>query len=61
VQLEGLHKSKKSLSSGLDPATFRLTAFFFIFITYLVHEAVGTAVTPGLLCQPQVIVKMIVE
>jgi hypothetical protein len=24
-------------------------------------EAIGTAVTPGLLCQPRVIVKMIVE
>jgi hypothetical protein len=28
---------------------------------YLVCEAVGTASTPGLLCQPQVIVRMIVE
>jgi hypothetical protein len=28
---------------------------------YLVYEAIGTAVTPGLLCQPRVIVKMIVE
>jgi hypothetical protein len=27
----------------------------------LVCEAVGTAATPGLLCQPRVIVKMIVE
>jgi hypothetical protein len=25
---------------------------------YLVCEAIGTAATPGLLCQPQVIVKM---
>jgi hypothetical protein len=32
-------------------------AFFFI----LVCEAIGTASTPGLLCQPRVIVKMIVE
>jgi hypothetical protein len=31
--------------------------FFFFFIC----EAIGTAATPGLLCQPQVIVKMIVE
>jgi hypothetical protein len=30
--------------------------FFFIF-----GEAIGTAATPGLLCQPRVIVKMIVE
>jgi hypothetical protein len=28
---------------------------------YLVCEAIGTAATPGLLCQRQVIVKMIVE
>jgi hypothetical protein len=28
---------------------------------YLLCEAIGTAVTPGLLCQPRVIVKMIVE
>jgi hypothetical protein len=28
---------------------------------YLVCEAIGTATTPGLLCQPRVILKMIVE
>jgi hypothetical protein len=28
---------------------------------YLVCEAIGTAATPGLLCQPWVIMKMIVE
>jgi hypothetical protein len=28
---------------------------------YLVCEAIGTAATPGLLCQPRVIVKMISE
>jgi hypothetical protein len=28
---------------------------------YLVCEAIGTAATPGLLCQPRVIVNMIVE
>jgi hypothetical protein len=27
----------------------------------LVSEAIGTAATPGVLCQPRVIVKMIVE
>jgi hypothetical protein len=32
--------------------------YFFIFI-YLVWEAIGTAATPGLLCQPRVIVKTI--
>jgi hypothetical protein len=33
---------------------------YFIFFI-LVCEATGTAATPGLLCQPRVIVKMIVE
>jgi hypothetical protein len=28
---------------------------------YMVCEAIGTAATPGLLCQPRVIMKMIVE
>jgi hypothetical protein len=28
---------------------------------YLVCEAIGTAATPGLFCQPRVIVKMIME
>jgi hypothetical protein len=31
------------------------------YFSYLVCEAIGTAATPGLLCQPRVIVKMIVE
>jgi hypothetical protein len=31
------------------------------FIICLVCEALGTAATPGLLCKPSVIVKMIVE
>jgi hypothetical protein len=34
-----------------------LIYFFF----FLVCETIGTAATPGLLCQPRVIVKMIVE
>jgi hypothetical protein len=33
----------------------------FLLFIYLVCEASGTAATPGLLCQPRVIVKMIVE
>jgi hypothetical protein len=32
-----------------------------LFFLNLVCEATGTAATPGLLCQPRVIVKMIVE
>jgi hypothetical protein len=31
------------------------------FFYYLVCEAIGTAATPGLLCQPRVIVNMIME
>jgi hypothetical protein len=31
------------------------------FYYYSVCETIGTAATPGLLCQPRVIVKMIVE
>jgi hypothetical protein len=47
-----------------------VTNFFFlrviiiiviVFLHYLVCEAIGTAATPGLLCQPRVIMKMIVE
>jgi hypothetical protein len=34
---------------------------FFLFHFYLVCEAIDTSATPGLLCQPRVIVKMIVE
>jgi hypothetical protein len=33
----------------------------FFFFLILVCEAIGTAAIPGLLCQPRVIVKMIVE
>jgi hypothetical protein len=35
--------------------------FLLFFFIYLVCEAIGTAATPGLLCQSRVIVKMIVE
>jgi hypothetical protein len=34
---------------------------YIIFFYYLICEAIGTAGTPGLLCQRRVIVKMIVE
>jgi hypothetical protein len=33
----------------------------FLLFIYLVCEVIGTAATPGLLCQPRVIVRMIVE
>jgi hypothetical protein len=35
--------------------------YYYYYYYYLVREAIGTAATPGLLCQPWVIVKMIVE
>jgi hypothetical protein len=35
--------------------------FICFFFLILVCEAIGTAATPGLLCQPRVIVKMIAE
>jgi hypothetical protein len=38
------------------PKAYAIVVFF-----YLVCEAIGTAATPGLLCKPRVIVKMIVE
>jgi hypothetical protein len=41
----------------LKTIVFPCYAFFF----YFVCEAIGTAATPGLLCQPRGIVKMIVE
>jgi hypothetical protein len=39
----------------------KLKLLLLLFHYYLVCEAIGTAATPGLLCQPRVIVKMIVE
>jgi hypothetical protein len=35
-------------------------SFIFLFLI-LDCEAIGTAATPGLMCQPRVIIKMIVE
>jgi hypothetical protein len=40
---------------GFEPT---IVAFFFFFLDY---ETIGAAATPGLLCQPRVIMKMIVE
>jgi hypothetical protein len=42
------------------PRRFKIH-FCHTFFFYLVCEAIDTAATPGLLCQPRVIVKMIVE
>jgi hypothetical protein len=35
--------------------------YYYYYYYYLVCEAIGSAATPGLLCQPRVIVKMILE
>jgi hypothetical protein len=40
---------------------FHLFPVLKVFFIYLVCDAIGTAATPGLLYQPRVIVKMIVE
>jgi hypothetical protein len=47
-----LHDKK----SGVIPYQRQIYSFF-----YLVYEATGTAATSALLCQPRVIMKMIVE
>jgi hypothetical protein len=45
------------LSASESLKRFLLLSFFF----FLDYETIGTAATPGLLCQPRVIMKMIVE
>jgi hypothetical protein len=52
---------KRLLCSGfrrIGKAMGQVCQCFFLIV---VCEAVGTAATPGLLCQPRVIVKMIVD
>jgi hypothetical protein len=51
------HKDDIHNESNTDKANDKVVLLFF----YFVCEAIGTAATPGLLCQPRVIVKMIVE
>jgi hypothetical protein len=41
-----------------SPMRFKESIFFYY---YLVCEAIGTAATPGLLCQPRVIVKILIN
>jgi hypothetical protein len=50
-------KKKKKRKYLFSYETSRTVTFFY----YLVCEAIGTAATPGLLCQLRVIMKMIVE
>jgi hypothetical protein len=40
---------------------YLLVSIYSFFFIYFVCEAISTAATPGLLCQPRVIMKMIVE
>jgi hypothetical protein len=46
---------------GFEPRPPRWEAGDYYYYYYLVCEAIDTAATPGLLCQPRVIMKMIVE
>jgi hypothetical protein len=59
---EGLGQFKKKNPSYryLNPRPSGLQHYYYYYY-YLVCEAIGTAATPGLLCQPRVIMKMIVE
>jgi hypothetical protein len=45
---------------GVGELVREIENHYLLFI-YLVCEAIGTAATPGLLCQPRVIVKTIAE
>jgi hypothetical protein len=45
----------------LEMQLIRISIFFSVYFFYLVCEAIDTAATPGLLYQPRVIVKIIVE
>jgi hypothetical protein len=56
-----LRSAGKDLNHGTLKYEAGLLSIFFFFFYILVCEAIGTAATPGLLCQPQVTVKMIVE
>jgi hypothetical protein len=49
------------LSYGAAIGHTIIIIIIYYYYYYLVCEAIGTAATPGLLCQPRVIVKMIVE
>jgi hypothetical protein len=54
----GSFPAEQSMARAVIPVCMSPPPFFF---HYLVYEAIGTVATPGLLCQPRVIVKMIVE
>jgi hypothetical protein len=44
----------------VKPEEWFILLFIFLYY-YFVCEAIGTAATPGLSCQPRVVVKLIVE
>jgi hypothetical protein len=52
---ESLRPGRKKLES------IETVIFWVFYYYYLVCEATGTAATPGRLCQPRVIMKMIME
>jgi hypothetical protein len=52
-------KSNIGIISAVKFNKIYFVLYFYYY--YLVCEAIGTAATPGLLCQPRVIMKMIVE
>jgi hypothetical protein len=54
-------KHKENSSTEVTIIIIIISLWLRVFFLILVCEAIGTAPTPGLLCQPQVIVKMIVE
>jgi hypothetical protein len=63
---EGIRTHDPSVLSSEDVSCLRghcdcRFIIIIIFFYYLVCEDIGTAATPGLLCQLRVIVKMIVE
>jgi hypothetical protein len=55
------YKKLKTLLFNTWHSSLLRTTFFFVFFKILDCEAIGTAATTGLLCQPRVIMKMIVE
>jgi hypothetical protein len=51
----------RSLRHALSSSSQTLGSWVRIPLFFLDYETIGTAATPGLLCQPRVIMKMIVE
>jgi hypothetical protein len=45
---------------SLAITSYVITSYFSLFLFNFVCEAIGTAATTGLLCQPRVIVKMMI-